>query len=213
MENNYQLSRIHNYVSGLMSREEMHILEREALDDPFLQDAIDGYSLQHGVDAKSLSLLQQRLERRVAEHARQKSTHFYSWQRLAIGLAAGVLFIAVCMLLLIRHLPNRNSSNVTEVELMDDALTKIQIESLGSADARPVGGWDAFSAYLESKYSGRNTDRQVDVHFRISQSGIPVDVRIVGSDAEQIEPEILRLFQQGPKWNGQVGNVRITFPE
>ncbi len=52
MENNYQLSRIHNYIHGLMTKEDMFQLEREALEDPFLQDAIDGYRLQNGVDAR-----------------------------------------------------------------------------------------------------------------------------------------------------------------
>lgn len=46
MENNYQLSRIQNYISGLMNKEEMFQLEKEALEDPFLQDAIEGYRMQ-----------------------------------------------------------------------------------------------------------------------------------------------------------------------
>src|SRR5690606_32814493 len=118
MENNYQLSRIHNYVHGLMSRDEMHALEREALDDPFLQDAIDGYRLQNGVDAKQLSILQQRLATRVQEQANDKNRRFYSWQRVAVGMAAGVMFMVVCTLLLMKYFPQNRNATLTEVEIM-----------------------------------------------------------------------------------------------
>ncbi len=62
MENNYQLTRIHNYVMGLMSKEEMYDMEREALNDPFLQDAIDGYKLQQGVDSPRRSKPKRRIK-------------------------------------------------------------------------------------------------------------------------------------------------------
>ncbi|HLS95303.1 hypothetical protein BC792_10882 [Sphingobacterium allocomposti] len=213
MENNYQLSRIHNYINGLMSREEMHALEREALDDPFLQDAIDGYRLQHGVDAKSLSLLQQRLERRVEEHAQQKHRHYFGWQRLAIGLTAAVLFIAICTLLLIRYLPNTGKQNVTEVELMDEALTAIKVQSIAGGDAQPMEGWNSFSQYLKKHYSGRNTERHLEVSFKVDKNGAVYAVRVVGGQSPEMNQEIARLLQRGPKWTGSEGRIRITFPE
>src|SRR5690606_41855039 len=92
MENNYQLTRIHNYVMGLMSKEDMYDMEREALNDPFLQDAIDGYKLQQGVDSHQLSILQQRLAKKIEAKAEDKKRRFYNWQRLTVGMAAAVLF-------------------------------------------------------------------------------------------------------------------------
>lgn len=214
MENNYQLSRIHNYIHGLMSREEMHALEREALDDPFLQDAIDGYRLQNGVDAKSLSLLQQRLEKQVLEHAQQKNRHFFSWQRLAIGLVAAVMFIAVCTLLVIRHFPTRTGANVTEVELMDDLLMKTQVRSLPGADAIPVGGWAAFSDYISDHYSGSNTERKLELFFKVDSNGTVYDVHAVGADEQDIiSDEVIQVLHAGPKWEGREGHIEIVFPE
>ncbi len=40
---NYSFADIDRYVSGIMSAAEMHDIERAALQDPFLADAIDGY--------------------------------------------------------------------------------------------------------------------------------------------------------------------------
>lgn len=213
MENNYQLSRIHNYIHGLMSREEMHALEREALDDPFLQDAIDGYKMQQGVDVKSLSLLQQRLERRIAEHAQRKNRFYFSWQRLAIGMVGAVMFIAVCTLLLIRHLPNRQHSNVTEVELMDDTLTQTVVRALPVGDARPVDGWEAFSAFVSEHYSGVNTEKQLEVRFKVGPDGLPYDIQPQIAKSQQIYEEVIQILQKGPKWEGKEGHIEIVFPE
>jgi len=213
MENNYQLSRIHNYIHGLMSREEMHALEREALEDPFLQDAIDGYKMQQGVDVKSLSLLQQRLERRIAEHAQRKNRFYFSWQRLAIGMVAAVMFIAVCTLLLIRYLPNRQHTNVTEVELMDDVLTQAVVHALPDGDAQPVGGWEAFSAFVSEHYSGVNMEKRLEVRFKVGQDGLPYDIQPQIAKRHQIHGEILQILQKGPKWQGKEGHIEIVFPE
>ncbi|PRD46365.1 anti-sigma factor [Sphingobacterium haloxyli] len=213
MENNYQLSRIHNYIHGLMSREEMHALEREALEDPFLQDAIDGYKMQRGVDVKSLSLLQQRLERRIAAHSQRKNRFYFSWQRLAIGTVAAVMFIAVCTLILIRHFPNRQHSNLTEVELMDDALLQTVVYALPAGDARPIDGWEAFSAFVSTHYSGANTEKRLEVRFKVGQDGLPYDVRPQVAKNHPIYQEIIQVLQKGPKWEGKEGAIEIVFPE
>ncbi|WP_164111236.1 MULTISPECIES: hypothetical protein [Sphingobacterium] len=203
MENNYQLSRIHNYVNGLMSREEMYTLEREALEDPFLQDAIDGYKLQKGVDVKQLSLLQQRLASRVNENVALKNKQFYSWQRLAIGMTAGVLFITVCTLLLIRYLPQRNSG-LTEVEIMQDQVYSIGLANTGKYDGEPVNGWEQFEDYLTHSYLGKNhKETEILVYFKIDQGGRPYQISINQGDlALDSFPELVELLKNGPKWRG-----------
>ncbi|WP_223857741.1 hypothetical protein [Sphingobacterium micropteri] len=207
------MSRIHNYIHGLMSREEMHALEREALEDPFLQDAIDGYKMQQGIDVKSLSLLQQRLERRIAEHAQRKNRFYFSWQRLAIGMVGAVMFIAVCTLLLIRHLPNRQHANMTEVELMDDALTQTVVHALPGGDAQPLGGWESFSAFVSEHYSGVNMEKRLEVRFKVASDGLPYDIRPRVVKSQQIYEEIIQVLQKGPKWEGKEGHIEIVFPE
>lgn len=213
MDNNYQLSRIHNYINGLMSREEMYALEREALKDPFLQDAIDGYKLQQGVDAKPLSLLQKRLERRVAEQVQQKNRLYFSSQRLAIGMVAAVMFVAVCILFLIRHLPYRQQNNVTEVELMDDMLTQTVVHSLPTGDAHPVVGWEAFSVFVSEHYSGVNTEKRLAVRFQVGSDGQPYNIQPQVAQDQQIYEEIIQVLQKGPRWEGKEGYIEIVFPE
>ncbi len=55
----FNASDIQRYLQGEMSPSEMHELERSALDDPFLADAIEGYSRQYAktsADAELVSL-------------------------------------------------------------------------------------------------------------------------------------------------------------
>ncbi|NQD69239.1 hypothetical protein HP439_00700 [Sphingobacterium shayense] len=213
MENNYQLSRIHNYVQGLMNKEDMHTLEREALNDPFLQDAIEGYKLQQGVDAKSLSLLQQRLERRIAADREQKNRFYFSGQRLAIALTAAVMFVAVCTLLMLRYLPSQSSNSETEVLLMDDFLQRTSVVPLAGSDAVPLGGWDEISEFISQNYSGLNENRRLQILFKVNAKGVPYDIQPQVDSDSDIYKEIVKILQVGPKWSGTEGNIEIVFPE
>lgn len=66
----------------------MHRLEREAQNDPFLMDAIDGYSLQDTGQQPQLDELQRRLQQRV-----NKGKVYQLPYRMAIAAAASVLVI------------------------------------------------------------------------------------------------------------------------
>lgn len=202
MENNYQLSRIHNYVHGLMSRDEMHALEREALDDPFLQDAIDGYKLQQGVDAKQLSILQQRLATRVLEQATAKNRRFYSWQRLAIGMAAGVMFMIVCTLLLLKYLPQQKSAKLTEVVISESTYDYLVIPNNIINDVSPIGGWEKLYDHLLSNYSNSEEFQgRLRVTFKVNDSHKAYDISIEGDDLAEYE-ELKDIFRNNIKWKG-----------
>ena len=80
----------------------MHELERQALDDPFLADAIEGYSQTNKPATKQLSILQTQLSERIAQQQALKNTLGFSWQRLSIAAAAGLLFITASILFYMR---------------------------------------------------------------------------------------------------------------
>src|SRR5215203_1226376 len=87
--NGFTASDIERYHSGKMSQQERNALEKAALDDPFLADALEGYAFAATpVDdlAKIHSRLDQKLNRKKVVPIFQK----YKW----IGVAAIVLIIA-----------------------------------------------------------------------------------------------------------------------
>lgn len=93
---------IQQYLDGTLSKEAMHELEKQALDDPFLADAIEGYSHINKPAAKHLSLLQTQLEDRIANLQEDKNRFNFSWQRLSIAAAAALLFVTSSILLWIK---------------------------------------------------------------------------------------------------------------
>ncbi|WP_333865404.1 hypothetical protein [Sphingobacterium sp.] len=211
MENNYQLSRIHNYIHGLMSKEEMFQLEREALDDPFLQDAIDGYRLQNGVDARQLSLLQQRLNRRVEDTIATRHAQYFTWQRLAIGATAGVLFVTLLALLYFNHFSGK-AERTTDVELSEPE-NRVSVEPLlDGGDASPREGWKTFEQYLNKQLMASVRGGEIIVNFTIDKNGVPANIHAEGQPESSLFDEAVRLLQTGPKWQGTKGRLKIVFP-
>src|SRR5690606_20122474 len=156
MNNSYSIIRIQRYLNGELSREEMYELEREALDDPLLQDAIDGYRLQQHVSHRQLSLLQQRLASRIAGQAKERNAFFFGWQRLGVASTACVFMLLVLVLLWMRHPPARQQAADSEVQVeltAPESLVGIRVvAAIGAGlDAYPEGGWDTFNVYLAHK--------------------------------------------------------------
>lgn len=210
MENNYQLSRIHNYVTGLMSEEEMYQIERDALADPFLQDAIDGYKLQRGVDSKPLSILQQRLARRLQEQSEDRSRRFYSWQRLAIGTAAGVLFLVVCSLIFFNQLNPSDTIRNNEVLLMEQTL-RVHTRVAEDADAVPEQGWNQFNEELNSELRGVHHNGILEVQFVIV-NGLAKEVQVsapAGGSEEDLRLLVKDFIEQKIRWQGNNGHLTV----
>lgn len=211
MSGNQNVIRIQQYLKGQLSPEEMYRLEREALDDPLLQDAIEGYSLQQEVSHRRLSLLQRRLADRIAEQARERNAFFFGWQRLSVAATACVLMVLVLVLLWMRHHPDVASPTEKEVpvELGVSNTPLLRAMAHGSTDAQPVAGWETFNTYLNRELTGRSLPDTVSISFRVDEAGKPVGMTISGTDDTVITGELRRLFEHGPHWRGSRAEVRI----
>lgn len=89
----YTASDIERYHSGQLSAAEMHALEKAALDDPFLADALEGYAVAK-TPAADLSVLQQKLQLRIEKEPKRRGLFYIGapWMRVAalfILLAGG----------------------------------------------------------------------------------------------------------------------------
>jgi hypothetical protein len=93
----YSATDISLYLEGKMTDMEMHAIEKAALEDPFLADAIEGYSeaiVEHGMDSveTSASNLQKEFTERIKEKKRLKVVPFVRmkwWQAAAAALIIG----------------------------------------------------------------------------------------------------------------------------
>jgi hypothetical protein len=97
---NFSAADIQRYVQGKMSAQEMHAIEKAALDDPFLADAIEGYQQgmqEHGepVVNGQLQDLHNELQNRPSSKSKTRVIAFRWWQAAAAAVIviAGALWI------------------------------------------------------------------------------------------------------------------------
>ncbi|TZF86107.1 hypothetical protein FW774_03375 (plasmid) [Pedobacter sp. BS3] len=110
--NNIDYSLIKAYFEGRLDAKQQHTLEKQALNDPFLADAMEGY--KHAMPAASqLSILQRQLEERIALQQERKNILGFTWQRISIAAAAGLMFLVAGMLFWLKSESNRNQMAAT----------------------------------------------------------------------------------------------------
>lgn len=69
--NKPDISLIEKYLNGELDARAMHELERQALDDPFLADALEGYAQKQGSSVAHLQELNRRLQQRIQPESKR----------------------------------------------------------------------------------------------------------------------------------------------
>lgn len=110
---------IQQYLEGKLDPKRMHELEKQALEDPFLAEALEGYEQSDIPAGTHLSLLQRQLEEHIAQQSENKRVFYFTWQRLSVAAAAGLLFVSACILFWMKGYKqeNRLSSREKHVEV------------------------------------------------------------------------------------------------
>lgn len=98
---------LEDYLDGKLDGKTMHQVEKQALEDPFVAQALAGLSESRGNAGQSVSLLQKQLYERIAQHQEGKKTKVLTWQRLSVGAAAAVMFITVSIIFVMREKQHR----------------------------------------------------------------------------------------------------------
>ncbi len=111
----YTAADIEKYHTGLLSAKKMHALEKAALDDPFLADALEGYDIS-GVNVNAdITELKNRLAKRTIEEnkvvpfASGKTTSFSWWK-----IAAMFLLIAGAGIIVYQFGFNNKSNDIAQ---------------------------------------------------------------------------------------------------
>ncbi|HVW60418.1 MAG TPA: carboxypeptidase-like regulatory domain-containing protein [Puia sp.] len=91
----YSSSDIEKYLRGELSAPEMHALERAALDDPFLADALDGMEIHRHLPEQppfqqDVAELHQRLQKRVAGKIKTRTLPLFMRYAAAVILLVGL---------------------------------------------------------------------------------------------------------------------------
>ncbi len=147
---------IEKYHSGELSAQERHAIEKAALDDPFLADALEGYSFVNTNTTADLEELQERLNtkvhgaRIVKMHSEKDNTKF-PW----LKAAAILVLIAGGGLLANEFLFNRNKTEIAKVEDTKSPQTNPPVNDTFKASGNL--GSTTNSASPDTVYTYRNT--------------------------------------------------------
>ena len=137
MKTNYPDSlTIQQYLEGKLDPEVMHQLEKQALDDPFLWDALEGYSTNKDA-AADLSILQRQLHERIVHLQENKKVFDLSWQRLSVAAAAAVMFVSAGILFWMNsHKPGEQRASNKHVEV--SVIDRDSVNAVISSKDEPV---------------------------------------------------------------------------
>lgn len=143
---------LEDYLDGKLDSKAMHRIEKQALEDPFVAQALAGLSESPKRASQNVSLLQKQLYERIGQQQVAKKESVYTWQRLSIAAAAAVMFISVSIIFFMREQERRtelaklkNQPKNIEVniapspELPDSALNE-NYAANPSADRIPGAG-------------------------------------------------------------------------
>ncbi|MFT4023029.1 MAG: carboxypeptidase-like regulatory domain-containing protein [Flavihumibacter sp.] len=123
---NYSAADIEAYWQGRLNARTMHAMEKAALDDPFLADAMEGYRLQWESEKESaayhLNDLATRLETRISGKQRKNRI---AWWKPAV--AASVLVIAGTYAWLYWQRARQPEFSTSEVAVVTDTARTIDV--------------------------------------------------------------------------------------
>ncbi len=120
------------YLEGKLDQEDMHRLEKQALNDPFLWEALEGYAHTSN-PGPELSLLQRQLHERIVHLQENKKVFDFTWQRLSVAASASVLFITAGILFWMNiHRSVPVSEKQVEVALIDRDSINTEIHGLAN---------------------------------------------------------------------------------
>lgn len=150
---------INAYLEGRLNHEEMHRLEKQALSDPFLWEALEGYEYTADPGIQ-LSILQRQLQERIVHLQENKKIYDFTWQRLSVAASASVLFITAGILFWMNiNRPGTIAERQVEVSLIHQDSVKNEIQAYAN---RPV--------IREKKYPGASDQTRTSVYALPSNS-------------------------------------------
>jgi hypothetical protein len=225
------------YIQGQRKGKDAHRLEREAMHDPFLAEALEGFEAVDGLHTERITSIRKRLS------SRTRRTY------LKTGRLAAAASLLLCILAGGYFLLNRPSDRFfaqnersAEMAVEENEMEEMEMEkSMPEAKVRaranhvpdaslqeappppapePQIGMKAYREYLAKELirpSGGDcagVKGTVEIQFRIDALGKPHDFTVRRSLCTEADREAIRLIEQGCRWEGdpsQPVTLEVTF--
>ncbi|CAM4259647.1 TonB family C-terminal domain-containing protein [Pedobacter westerhofensis] len=175
---------LEDYLDGKLDSKAMHRIEKQALEDPFVAQALAGLSESPKRASQNVSLLQKQLYERIGQQQVAKKESVYTWQRLSIAAAAAVMFISVSIIFFMREQERRteiaklkNQPKNIEVNIAPSAsLPDSAVTEDYAANPKPVG-----VGQISPRRKMENQPVQVDAALSADVQGVKQDTAKAGT--------------------------------
>ena len=180
---------IKKYLSGEMSPAEMHALEKKALNDPFLEDALEGArQLDSNALDSDLKNLRSSLEQRIS----QKTGRTVSMWVWPARIAAGLILVALSTFVIVKLTGNKDTNDLA-LKQESPELSKSNADENATLDSVTLSRNDRAEPKTESAKPGASPPveqeefkREADVESKPGVEGGPA-VTANTEDSSQAE--------------------------
>jgi hypothetical protein len=186
----------------------MHELEKEALEDAFLAEAIEGY---HTVKQSHthMSLLQQQLQTRIARQQVEKTSVGVSANRMSLAALAGLILILSSILFWMIAFDGTHSGD-------PEFSQKLEAVEVSGSSAEPANGWEGYYTYIQNNINSDLAGRPGKVVLELTITGQkPENIKIIQGLSAYRNAEAVRLVKNGPAWDvsgEDPARIRISIP-
>lgn len=149
----YTATDIQRYHSGKMSFEEMNQMEKAALEDPMLADAIDGFENKNNVD-NDLAFLREKMNGYSSKKSATNIRKLYT----SLSIAASVLVVFSVAYFLIKKTESNQSQLSANTNQTKQNVSPVLHEST-SAEKLPTT--DSSSSFVRSENSNNNKSLEI----------------------------------------------------
>ena len=147
-KSNADIELIRKYFNGELSLVAQHELEKRALDDPFLQDAIDGFE-QFSIQQKDFNALNNRLTNRIKK--KEKVVAIWGFKQWSI--AASLIFGIAAISIYFNQTPENKTIAVSELQKKERFPKSVRIleDTLAKVDENAIANLIGNSATISQK--------------------------------------------------------------
>ena len=125
------------YIKGPRTGKEAHQIELEAMRDPFLADALEGYEKTPGNHQKEVTRIQKeitRLQERITSRTVEKKTnHLRTW-----GIVAGILIVVGAGTWFVLNMPQQGSNQTANIQPSETKVAKDTVVSILPIDPSSI---------------------------------------------------------------------------
>ncbi|WP_343522766.1 carboxypeptidase-like regulatory domain-containing protein [Pedobacter sp.] len=181
---------LEDYLDGKLDAKAMHFVERQALEDPFVAEALEGLK-KSPKRKQTLSILQKQLHDRISEKPIKRKLWGITTHRLSIAATATVAFIAVSILFFMRETNRRNAETAARkqngvVVHLDSstAVASTQVKEDTTTQANTKSALvDKAIADAKNSDLAKNTQAKITVQPAEREMLMPKPVEAANADA------------------------------